>query len=117
MTRLTGKALDRAFAFVLVGLILACCAGPKEEIEEQRAPLVAAEPSLVRVGKVSSPDLSDGLARETLVQAVRKSLAYYARLDPNRPVYFGKDRYTVKGMQRMHSKRSSDSSLFGFTDT
>jgi membrane-bound lytic murein transglycosylase A len=101
MTTLTGKAVDRACGIVLVGLILVCCAGPKEEIEEQRVLPVAAELSMVRVGKTSSSDLSDGLPRETLVQAVRKSLAYYARLDPNRPVYFGKDRYTAKGMQRM----------------
>ena len=101
MTRLTGKAVDRAFGFVLVGLILACCAGPKEKVEKQQVPLVAPESSLVRVGKVSSPDLSDDLSRETLVEAVRKSLAYYARLDPNKPVYFGMDQYTVGDMQTM----------------
>jgi membrane-bound lytic murein transglycosylase A len=101
MTKSTGKAVDRALGIVLLGLILACCAAPKEEIREKRVPPVPAEESMVRVGKMSSPDLSDGLPRETLIQAVRKSLGYYARLDPNQPVSFGKDRYTVKAMQRM----------------
>ena len=101
MRKLTGKASDRALGCVLLGLIFSCCAGPREEIEVGRVAPVTVEPAMVRVGRVGSPDLSDDLPRESLEEAVRGSLAYYARLDPNKPVPFGRDSYTVKDMQRL----------------
>jgi len=101
MRRLTGRAVGRIVGFGFVGLILASCAAPREEIEDRREPPTAVEESLVRAGKLSVPDLSDDLPRATLEEAVKKSLAYYARLDPKKPVRFGKDRYTVRDMQTM----------------
>lgn len=101
MSGLTGRAVGRIVGFGFVGLILASCAAPKEEIEEQRVPPTAMEESLVRAGKLSVPDLSDDLPRATLKEAVKRSLAYYARLDPKKPVHFGKDRYTVRDMKAM----------------
>jgi membrane-bound lytic murein transglycosylase A len=87
--------------FGFVALVLASCAAPREEIEEPLEAPPTVEESLVRTGKLSVADLSDDLPRATLKEAVDKSLAYYARLDPNKPVLFGKDRYTVRDMQAM----------------
>jgi membrane-bound lytic murein transglycosylase A len=101
MSGLTGRTVVRIIGFGFVGLILASCAAPGEEIEERRAPPTAVEESLVRAGKLSVPDLSDDLPRATLKEAVERSLAYYARLDPKKPVHFGKDRYTVRDMKAM----------------
>jgi len=101
MSGLTGRAMGRIVGFGFVGLILASCAAPREEIEEQRAPPTTVEESLFRAGKLSVRDLSDDLPRATLKEAVERSLAYYARLNPNKPVHFGKDRYTVRDMKAM----------------
>lgn len=101
MSGLIGRAVGRIAGFGFLGLILASCAAPGEEIEERQAPPTAVEESLVRAGKLSVQDLSDDLPRATLKEAVEKSLAYYARLDPKKPVTFGKDRYTVRDMQAM----------------
>lgn len=101
MSQRTGKASSRAFGYMLLGLIFSSCAAPKEEVEVRRVPTVTAEPAMFRVGRVGSADLSDDLSRESLEEAVRMSLAYYARLDPTTAVAFGKDRYTVKDMQRL----------------
>ena len=101
MRRLTGRVVIRIVGFGLAGLVLASCAAPTKEIEERRPPPPVAEEGLVRAGKLGVPDLSDDLPTATLKKAVDKSLAYYARLDPKKPVFFGKDRYTVRDMQAM----------------
>ena len=99
MRRLTGDALCWGIGCILLGLVLGGCAATKREIEERRIPSVAVEASMVRVGRLSTPDLSDDLAQATLKEAVRQSLAYYGRLDPRKAVYFGRDRYTIRDMQ------------------
>lgn len=101
MSGLKGRGVGRIVGLILVGLILASCAAPKEEIEEQRAPPTTVEESLVRAGKLSVQDLSDDLSRATLKEAVKRSLAYYARLNPKKAVHFGTDRYTVRNMNAM----------------
>jgi membrane-bound lytic murein transglycosylase A len=101
MRRLTGRAVGRIVGFGFVGLILASCAAPREAIEEQGTLPAAVEESLVPAGKLSVPDLADDLPRATLKEAVQRSLAYYARLGPKKPVRFGRDRYTVRDMQAM----------------
>jgi membrane-bound lytic murein transglycosylase A len=101
MSGLIGRAAGRIVGFGFLGLILASCAAPGEEIEERRAPPTALEQSLVRTGKLSVPDLSDDLPRAGLREAVEKSLDYYARLGPKKTVHFGKDGYTVRDMQAM----------------
>jgi membrane-bound lytic murein transglycosylase A len=101
MTRLTAKRVGHWVRCILVGLVLAGCAAPREEIEEARIPAPAVEESMVRTGRMSTPDLSDDLPTGSLVEAVQGSLAYYARLDPKKPVYFGRDRCTVRDMQTL----------------
>jgi membrane-bound lytic murein transglycosylase A len=59
------------------------------------------EASMVRTGRLGVPDLSDDLPRKTLREAVDRSIAYYARQDPSRPVFFGGDRYTAADMRAM----------------
>ncbi len=102
MKRLTGMAVGPLIGYGFCALVLAGCAAPAERTEKPRPPsAVASEESLHRVGKWSMPDLSDDLSRSSLKQAVRRSLEYYARLDPGKPVFFGKDRYTTRDMQAM----------------
>jgi peptidoglycan lytic transglycosylase A len=99
MTRLTGGAVDRVVKCFFAGLLLACCAGPKLEMEARRVPPEKAEAGMARLGRLKVPDLSDDLSRQSLREAVQASLAYFARLDPNKPVYFGKDTYAVRDMK------------------
>ncbi len=54
-------------------------------------------PALSRVQVV--PELADDGDRASLAEAVRSSLAYYARLPGDRPVGFGADQVTVAGMR------------------
>ena len=101
MRRLTGRAVGPIVGFGFVAVLLAGCAAPKGEMGERRVHLAGFEESLVRTGRLRVPDLSDDLPRATLREAVENSLAYYGRLDPNRPVDFGRDRYTVGEMQTL----------------
>lgn len=101
MRELTGKGVDWGMGVVFVALVLTCCAAPKEQVEVRPAAPVTAEESMIRVGRSSLPDFSDGLSRASLEKAVRRSLTYYARLDPNKPVAFGKDGHTVSDMRTL----------------
>ena len=101
MRRLMGRALGPIVGFGFVAVTLAGCAAPKGEMKERRAHPAGVEESLVRTGRPRVPDLSDDLPQGTLREAVDNSLAYYARLDPNQPVDFGRDRYTVREMQTL----------------
>ncbi len=101
MNGLARRAVSPMILLGSVALVLAGCAAPAEKIEKPRPSVVAVEDSLVRAGKLGMPDLSDDLPRSTLKEAVKKSLDYYARLDPGKPVLFGKDRYTTRDMQAM----------------
>ncbi len=101
MGRLTDRMVGRIVELGLVALILAGCAAPREEIAGKRARPATVEQSLVRTGKLRVPDLSDDLPRATLKEAVDKSLAYFARLDPNKSVRFGRDSYRARDMQAL----------------
>ena len=101
MTRLTAKSVVQWVGGVLAGLVLAGCAAPREEIEEEGISPPRKEEGMVRTGKLSTPDQSDALPLVRLAEAVQESLAYYAPLDPRQPIYFGKDRYKARDMQTL----------------
>ena len=101
MRRLPGRTVGPIVGFGFVALILAGCAVSQRKMGERWVQPPGVEESLVRTGRLRVADLSDDLPRTTLREAIENSLAYYGRLDPSRPVDFGRDRYTVGEMQTM----------------
>ncbi len=88
-------------AAVLLVLLAVGCAGPgKGKVAEEEVAPREGGGGIRKAGRFGLPSFSDDLSPAGLEEAVRKSLEYYAGLDPDSPVDFGKDRYRVKDLQR-----------------
>ncbi len=80
--------------FFLFFSFMAGCVVPPEPKEE------AVEPteSLIKLKEEDLPRFSDGLDKESLTQAIAKSLHYYKKLPKDRLFHFGKDEVRTKEM-------------------
>lgn len=89
---------------ILTLLMTAACAAPEGKVKESAGTVVTPENDLKRISRWNMPEFNDDLPMAGLVEAVRGSVEYYRRQNPNRTYRFGKDVFTARDLQNALEK-------------